>query len=101
MVGSRPMAAPIEQQVWDALRTVKFPGMSRDIVSFGFVDKLAVDEGRVDVLLAIVTQNAEAARQVREHTEALIAAIPGVASAHVELRLSLPPARGESAQQAI
>jgi ATP-binding protein involved in chromosome partitioning len=95
------MAAPLEQQVWDALRTVKFPGMSRDIVSFGFVDKVAVQDGHVDVLLAIVTQNAEAARHVREHTEAMLAALPGVTAAHVELRLSVPPSRAESAQQSI
>src|SRR5690349_6434002 len=95
------MADPPDNPVWDALRTVRFPGMSRDIVSFGFVDKVAVENGAVEVLLAIVTQNAEAAQQVRAETEAMLARLPGVASAHVELRLSVPPSRAESAQQAI
>ena len=31
------MTQPLEDAVWQALRTVTFPGMSRDVVSFGFV----------------------------------------------------------------
>src|SRR6187397_1068200 len=95
------MADALETQVWEALRTVRFPGMSRDIVSFGFVDKVTAREGAVEVVLAIVTGNAEAARQVREQTEAMLGRLPGVRSASVELRLQTPPARGESTQQAI
>jgi len=95
------MSGALDNQVWDALRTVRFPGMSRDIVSFGFVDKVSAEGGRVEVVLAIVTQNADAARQVREQTEAMLASLPGVASARVELRLSVPPSRAEAAQQAI
>jgi ATP-binding protein involved in chromosome partitioning len=96
------MAHEIEQQIWDLLRGIRFPGMSRDIVSFGFVDRVAVDEGgeaRVD--LAIVTQNAEAAQKVRGEVEAAVAALPGIRRATVELKLSVPPPRSESAQQAI
>ncbi len=35
-----------EQTALDALRTVKYPGFSRDIVSFGFVKDLAVGGGK-------------------------------------------------------
>ncbi|HET7711302.1 MAG TPA: iron-sulfur cluster assembly protein, partial [Thermoanaerobaculia bacterium] len=31
---------PTHEQVLEALRNVKFPGLSRDIVSFGFVHDL-------------------------------------------------------------
>jgi ATP-binding protein involved in chromosome partitioning len=95
------MPSEIEKAVWDTLRGIRFPGMSRDIVSFGFVDKVAVADGAVDVTLAIVSHNAEAARQVREEAEATIRALPGVRSADVKLELKVPPARGESAQSAI
>jgi ATP-binding protein involved in chromosome partitioning len=95
------MTENLEHRVWEALRSVRFPGMSRDIVSFGFVDKVATESGAVRVELAIVTGNAEAARQVRQQVEELIGALPGVSSAQVDLRLSVPPARGESASQAV
>ncbi len=95
------MSQDLERAVWDTLRGIRFPGMSRDVVSFGFVDRVTVDGGDVRVVLSIVTGNAEAARQVREQAEAAIAALPGVRSANVELQLQVPPSRAESAQQAI
>src|SRR5688500_3358123 len=95
------MANELEQRIWEALRAIRFPGMSRDIVSFGFVDRVAVVEGEVHVDLAIVTHNAEAAQQVRAQVEAAVRAIPGVGAATIELRLSVPPSRPEAQQQAI
>ena len=43
--GILSMTGKLEDAVWEALRTVRFPGMSRDIVSFGFVKGVAVDGG--------------------------------------------------------
>ena len=96
------MANELEQRIWEALRVIRFPGMSRDIVSFGFVDRVAAGaDGEAAVDLAIVTQNAEAAQQVRAQVEAAVAALPGVSRARVELRLSVPPSRPEQQQQAL
>ncbi|HVS01526.1 MAG TPA: Mrp/NBP35 family ATP-binding protein [Thermoanaerobaculia bacterium] len=95
------MPESLESAVWDALRQVRFPGMSRDLVSFGFVDRVAVSGDAVLVELAISTQNAEAARQARDAAEEAVRQVPGVSSARVELRLSAPPSRAEGAQQAI
>jgi ATP-binding protein involved in chromosome partitioning len=95
------MADNLEHRVWEALRAIRFPGMSRDIVSFGFVDRVAVEGGTVQVLLNIVTHNAEAAQQVRHEVQDVVSRLPGASGAAVELRLSVPPTRGESAQQAI
>ena len=36
---------PTQEQVLDALKKVKFPGLSRDIVSFGFVHDVRVQDG--------------------------------------------------------
>ena len=99
--GDPTMPDSLESRVWEVLRAVRFPGMSRDIVSFGFVDKVSAEGGVVRVDLAIVSHNAEAARQVRQEAESAIARLPGVSAVEVDLRLSVPAARGESAQQAI
>jgi ATP-binding protein involved in chromosome partitioning len=85
------MASALETAVWNVLREVRFPGMSRDIVSFGFVDRVTVEGGVVSVALAIVSHNAEAARQVRAEAESAIRALPGVTAASVELDLKVPP----------
>ena len=34
-----------EEKVLETLRGVKFPGLSRDIVSFGFIKDLEIGEG--------------------------------------------------------
>ena len=44
-----------ETEVRDALKKVRFPGLSRDIVSFGFVKNVAVDGGTVTVEIAMTT----------------------------------------------
>ena len=55
----------MENEIWDLLKHVKFPGMSRDIVSFGFVDRVETAEDRIRVELAISTQSGSSAEQVR------------------------------------
>ena len=57
----------MENKVWELLKEVRFPGMSRDIVSFGFVDRVKVDGDRVVVDLAIATHNRASADQVSHH----------------------------------
>ena len=91
------MATPLEDRVWALLQQVKFPGMSRDIVSFGFVDRVQADDDGVVVELAMATNNQEAAAQVRAEAEKLLQAELEV-PAQVGLRLMAPPA---PAQQAI
>ena len=54
-----------EKQVLDALRTVKFPGLSRDIVSFGFVKDLAVGGGNVSLRLEITTESPRVAEEIK------------------------------------
>ena len=59
------MANDLESAVWDALKTVKFPGMSRDIVSFGFVHQVSANAGAVVVDLQMSTHNPAAGEKVR------------------------------------
>src|SRR5437879_3402762 len=46
-----------EEQVRDALRSVRYPGFSRDIVSFGLVKGVQIDRGEVKVQLALATND--------------------------------------------
>jgi len=95
------MVESLEEKVWEALRAVRFPGMSRDIVSFGFVRSVAVEGGDVAVALEMTTKDAAAAERARADAERAVAAVAGVASARVEARVSAPLSREESAQKAI
>ena len=90
------MANPLENRVWALLQQVKFPGMSRDIVSFGFVDRVEANDDGVTVELAMATHNQEAAAAVRAETEKLLAAELDV-PVEVGLRLMAPPAPAHQA----
>ena len=46
-----------QEQVTDALKSVRYPGFSRDIVSFGIVKGVNIDNGDVTVQLAIATND--------------------------------------------
>jgi ATP-binding protein involved in chromosome partitioning len=91
------MSTELEARVWDCLKGIKFPGMSRDIVSFGFVDGVVVDGGGVEVRLAITTHNAQLAEDVRDQVERALVALSGVQKASVSLDVRTPPAAAQEA----
>ena len=51
-----------KENVIDKLKTINYPGFSRDIVSFGMLKDVIVDEKTVTVYLNITSQN-EAKKQ--------------------------------------
>ncbi|MEM1246223.1 MAG: Mrp/NBP35 family ATP-binding protein [Acidobacteriota bacterium] len=88
-----------EERVWEALRGVKFPGMSRDVVSFGFVQSVEAEDG-VRVVLRIPTQNPGAGEQIKEEVEkALLALDMGAVEVALDVVLQERPERAQ--QQAI
>ena len=56
---------PTPQQLRDALKQIKYPGFSRDIVAFGVVKDIAVGGAAVTVELAPSTGNAEVVETIR------------------------------------
>jgi ATP-binding protein involved in chromosome partitioning len=74
----------------DQLRKVKYPGFSRDIVSFGLVKSAALDGGVARVSLAISTSDPKVPKQLRDEVERALLALPGVTSAAVELAVQAP-----------
>jgi len=71
---------PTKEQILDALKGVKFPGLSRDIVSFGFVHDVSVEGGSVSFMVRFQTENQNAAAQIGRDAEAAVKAVPGVES---------------------
>jgi ATP-binding protein involved in chromosome partitioning len=81
-----------EIDVRDALKAVKYPGYSRDVVSFGLVKQVAVRNGAVSVVMNLTTANREAAQQIKSESEAVLKGLPGVTAVFVEVNQpSAPP----------
>lgn len=94
------MATIQESSVMEALRTVKYPGYSRDIVSFGLVKGVQIDGGAVGVLLELTTPNPEIGNQIADAAKAALRdQIEGITDAHVQVQVP-PPTSAVSATPA-
>jgi len=80
-----------EEQVRDALRTVRYPGFSRDIVSFGLVKGINIDDGEVKVQLALATNDPNIPATIKNDAERVLGALTGVRSAKVLIDIHAPP----------
>jgi ATP-binding protein involved in chromosome partitioning len=83
-----------QDTVLDALKSVKYPGYSRDIVSFGLVKEISAANGAVSVTMQLTSPNPEAAQLIKTESERVLKNLPGVNHVHVEVR---QPAAGSAA----
>ena len=81
-----------EEAVREALRAVKYPGFSRDIVSFGLVESAEVRGDEVMVKLSLAVEDPKIAQQIHRACMEALAAVPGVRTPHVLIDLKKPPA---------
>ncbi len=89
-----------EASALEALRKVKYPGFSRDIVSFGFVKDLAVGGGNVSFRLAMTSDAPEAAAKIRQDAEAALRQLPGVGAVTIAVEVKGPvPLSGAAVPQ--
>lgn len=90
------------QEVLEALKSVKYPGFARDIVSFGMVKDIEVGSLGVNVILAPTTTNEESLDQIRREVAACVMALPGVKQVDVTVTSPPPaPRRAVAANQGI
>jgi len=80
-----------EEQVRDALRSVRYPGFSRDIVSFGLVKDVQIDGGEVKVQLALATNDPNIPATIKSDAEKILGEVHGVRSAKVLIDIHAPP----------
>jgi ATP-binding protein involved in chromosome partitioning len=84
--------ALLEEQIRDALKAVKYPGFSRDIVSFGLVKGINIDNGEVKVQLALATNDPHVPQTIKAEAEKILREMPGVKNARVLIDIHAPPA---------
>lgn len=80
------------ESILEALRSVKYPGYSRDIVSFGLVKDAAANHGAVSVSIQLTSGNQSAADQIKQEAEHVLRSLPDVATVFVEVKMPAAPA---------
>src|SRR6202171_3152248 len=81
-----------EEQIRETLKQVKYPGFSRDIVSFGLVKEIRIDKGAVTVQMALATNEPAIPQAIKTESEAALRAVAGVEQAKVLIDIQAPPA---------
>ncbi len=79
------MSTLLQDDIKNALKAVKYPGYSRDIVSFGLIKEIAAANGAVSVSMLLTSANAAAAQQIKAESEQVLKSLPGVTHVHVQV----------------
>ena len=79
-------------EIKEALKQVKYPGFSRDIVSFGLIRSAALIDGTAKVSLAISTADPKIPLFLKTEVEKCLRALPGVQTIIVDVAVSAPKA---------
>jgi ATP-binding protein involved in chromosome partitioning len=81
-----------EEQIREALKQVKYPGFSRDIVSFGLVKAVRIEDRAVTVQMALATNEPAIPQAIKTESEAALGALPGIGAVKVLIDIHAPPA---------
>lgn len=79
-----------EAQILDALRTVKYPGFSRDIVSFGLIKGIRIEGPDVTVQFSLAARDPNIPRQIHEAAQSALATVPSIGKITLDFDIKEP-----------
>lgn len=78
------------EQIKEALKTVKFPGFSRDIISFGLVREVEINDGNALIGIEITSGDERVPEQIAADVKSAVGALDGVSDVKVRMEISKP-----------
>lgn len=82
---------PTESDIRSALAQVRYPGFSRDIISFGLVKGITIDGGKVVVDISVATRDPNIPRLIHEQAVDVLNKVAGVTEAKLNFDIKEPP----------
>ncbi len=80
-----------DDQIRETLRQVKYPGFSRDIVSFGIVKDVRIEGADIVVQMAISTNEARIPATIRDESIAALKQLPGAGNVQIKIDVQAAP----------
>lgn len=74
----------------EALRNVRYPGFSRDIVSFGLVKNVRHEQDVLTVQIEVATKDPKVPEQIFKDCHAILDPLPGIGTVKVEIEVKEP-----------
>ena len=81
-----------KEMVMDELKKVKYPGFSRDIVSFGVVKDVVVDGRTVTVKMSVITNDDTTGPQIEKDVREILNALKEVQDVKIDMNVQRPKA---------
>jgi ATP-binding protein involved in chromosome partitioning len=82
---------PTPQEILTELKKIRYPGFTRDIVSFGMIKDIEVAHAGVTIFMVASTAKPELVRHIAHDVERTISAMPGVPAVKIEIEEPPPP----------
>jgi ATP-binding protein involved in chromosome partitioning len=92
---------PSHDQILAALSTVQDPELHRSLTDLKMVREVRIQDGRVDVTIALTVPNCPLKDQIAADVRAAVAALPGVQAVAVHLAAMTDAARDAGAARGV
>ena len=79
-----------KEQIQEILKTVKYPGFSRDIVSFGLVRSVDIEDGNALIGIEITSADESIPEQIAAAIKDSVGQVDGVADVKVRMEITKP-----------
>ncbi len=90
---------PTPQEILAELKKIKYPGFSRDIVSFGMIKDIEVASAAITVILTAPSAKPEVIESITAEIEKTVAAMAGASAVKIEIEAAPPPKVASTAQK--
>jgi len=85
-----------QETILQALHDIKYPGYSRDIVSFGIIREIKIDGGKINIVLMFTSNAAQVVEQIKSDVETVLKKLPGVTAVNVEAHIQTSPSPSQN-----
>ena len=80
-----------EARILECLSEIKYPGFSRDIVSFGLIDSIEISGKTVNVFVQLTTEKENISKEIEDSIRSRLTSEPGVEEVNVSMKVNQPP----------
>src|SRR3989339_479453 len=74
-----------QEKIFDILKTIKFPNLSRDIVSFGLIKGVEIEDGLVRIKVRVAARDKNIPVAIEHDISRALRDLPGVREVQVEM----------------
>lgn len=89
----------METRIREALKQVKYPGFSRDIVAFGLVKSVGFESGTARIGLSMSVKDTDVPQKIEAQVRETIGALEGVQAVEVDMKVTTPVHEGPKAPE--